>query len=157
MTMRRFALPLATAAILTAACSGNPQQTDEPAAPSLSFEEEAASRAALTVYEASQDLVRRAWADPAEDWTTELEQVTDDPYRSALLADLAAGRDDAAAYTSDLTTAAGPTVVDVDLAAGVINVTDCLDDGTAIDAEVHRAADGRWLVADYNPQPDRPC
>lgn len=155
MTMRRFALPLATAAILTAACSGNPQ-TDEPAAPSLSFEEEAASRAALTVYEASQDLVRRAWADPAEDWTTELEQVTDDPYRSALLADLAAGRDDAAAYTSDLTTAAGPTVVDVDLAAGVISVTDCLD-GATVDAEVHRAADGRWLVIGYNPDPDRPC
>lgn len=124
-------------------------------APSLSFDEEAAARAAPTAYEASRDLARRAWADPTQDWTTEREQVAADPYRSALLADLAAGGDDASTYTSDLATT-DPTPTDVDLAAGVILVIDCLD-GTVIDAEVHRAADGRWFVAEHTPNPERAC
>lgn len=145
---------LAAAVFLTAGCSGTTDEPVPPAPPSLSFEEAAAGRAALTVYGAAQDLAARAWADPGQDWTGELERVTADPYRSALLAGLSAGREDAAAYSSDLTTT-DPAVVDVDLAAGVINVSDCVA-GVVVEAEVHRAVDGRWLVAEHT-ELDEPC
>lgn len=142
-------------AATTAGCSADASNNTE-AAPSLTFEEQAAGRAALTVFESAQEVASLAWADPTQDWTTEVEQVAADPYRSALLADLeAAGRNDTAAYASTLTTT-NPTVVDVNLANGTVTLTDCLN-GTAVDAQVGRAADGRWLVTEHTTNPDQTC
>lgn len=45
--------------------------------------------------------ISAAWADSAQD-STEVKQVAADPYRSAFLADLAAGRDESAASASSV-------------------------------------------------------
>lgn len=142
----------------------------------MSFEEAAAGRAALTVYEAVHELTVQAWTDPSQDWASRYAALTDDPYQSEVLDELAAAADRGDAYTGTL--GSNPTVTGVDLAEGVITVTDCLDtsdwqlvdattgqpaaaagagtDRHSVDATVHRS-EGRWQLFDRTENPDQPC
>lgn len=173
--MTRLAVPLAAVALFTAGCTTTPEPEDP--APSLGFEEQAAATAVLRVYDRAHQLTVQAWTDPAQDWDGEYVALTGDPYRSDALADLAAAAGRGDAYTGTLDS--DPTVTAVDLVAGVIAITDCLDpagwqlintatgqpqpDADAAAAGPHvveseiRRAEGRWLLVERTEQLDQPC
>lgn len=176
--LRATLVSVALLAVTAAGCS-NESPSPPVAAPTISTPPPTSSAtpdepAPLEVYRDYSAVLDKAYSDPSQDWTAEVERVAADPARFLILDELQNLRDSGIVYE-------GATQIDPEITSRIANqvvISDCLDisqvnvvqNGRTLepapdqlqryrfDAVVALYDDpSRWLVTELQPKRGEPC